>query len=330
MPFSVWARGDSSSANNAELNAENTTTTPTTLLTFEATVGGNETLNFNDGSPDPDTVVYVGSDPTPQTFTLEFGGYLPQSNKLADVNGVDLRGAEILVLTTESGDRFFFVKGSDGSLEWFDIMDAFPNGAHAITGIYTCYAAGTLIETPDGPRPVESLKHGDLVSCDDGGTARICLTTSRSFGAEELRCFPMLKPFVLRAGSLGGGAPDTDLTISALHRVLVRDHALSLLFGIDAAFIAVRDLPWAEPAPIKDMTYHHFLCDRHVCIRANGAESESLYPGDMMMKSLPEDELASITHILDDPDKKTAYPCLTAQEAAVWRAEVYSREKRTA
>ena len=62
MPREFWARGDSSNANNASLNNSNTNKQPTTLLTFEATAGGDEKLDYNDGNPDPDTVVWADYD----------------------------------------------------------------------------------------------------------------------------------------------------------------------------------------------------------------------------------------------------------------------------
>jgi len=329
MPFSVYARGDSSTANNSSLNVENTNQQATTLLTFEAAAGGDEKLEFNDGQPDPDTVVYVDGGSTALTFTMEFGGYLPQSNKLSNVNGTDLRGAEILVLTLENGDRFFFVVGSDGSTTWFDIMDDFPNGAHSIENVFACYAAGSMIDTPEGPKCVESLNIGDQVLTNKGRATRIRYVARRSFSAEEARLFAPLRPYTIPAGSLAPGVPSSDLTVSALHRVLVRDPDLERLFGLDAAFIAARDLPFARPATVAGLTYVHFLCDKHECVMANGCESESLFPGDVVQAALtPQD--AKIVRQIACGVTQTAYPCLTSREASVWAECLQSREKRTA
>ena len=330
MPFSVYARGDSSTANNASLNAQSTSQVPTTLLTFEAAAGGDETLEFNNGSPDPDTVVYVDGDTSnPLTFTLEFGGFLPQTNKLADVNGVDLRGEEILVLTLSNGDRYFFLKNSDGTMTWFDIMDDFPNGAHSIENTYTCYAAGTMIDTPAGPCAVETLRVGDQVLTNTGRPVIVRHVVSRDFTATEIGVFAPLRPLILPAGSITAGVPSADLTVSALHRILVRDSALEQLFGLEAAFVVARDLPWSRPAPITKLTYVHFLCDAHQCVIANGCESESLYPGDVALGAVPPEDSEALRAVFDDPGR-TAYPCLTAREAEVWRAAIQSREKRTA
>lgn len=332
MPFSVYARGDSSTANNASLNVQGTSTVPTTLLTFSAaSPTGDEKLEFNGGLPDPDTIVYLDGDlGTAYTFTLEFGGYLPNSNKLADVNGTDLRGEEILVLTLSTGQRYFFVIGSDGSATWLGIMDAFPNGAHSIGITYACYLAGTRIDTPTGPRPIEDIAVGDLVTGTAERPVPVRMIARRDYTADEVRAFVALRPLVLPAGSLGPGVPWADLTVSALHRILVRDAAVERLFGFRAAYVAARDLPDARPAPVRALSYLHLLCDAHECLTANGCPSESLYPGDVALASLGPAERARARAIAGDTARPTAYPCLTAREAAVWRDAVRSGRSRSA
>ena len=122
---------------------------------------------------------------------------------------------------------------------------------------------------------------------------------------------------------------DVDLTVSALHRILVRDGDLERLFGLDAAYVAARDLPFARPAPPADVTYVHILCDKHECILANGCESESLFPGDVLHAALSLEDLAIVRDIACGVTQ-TAYPCLTSQEAAVWAAAYCARERQSA
>lgn len=337
MPFSVWARGDSSSANNAEINSTNTNTQPTTLLTFEAVAGGDEVLEFNGGLPDPDTIVYVNGDTTtPLQFTLEFGGFLDATNKLRNVNGEDLRGAEVLVLTLETGERLFFLRnytfqpGDPEETEYFNLMEAFPNGAQPLAPgtQYVCFTAGTLIETPDGPVAVEALKPGDLVSGHAGGQGKVVFTAERTITSDEIRAFPKHRPVTIPAGHFAPGVPERDLTVSPLHRILVTGFGIERLFGHDAAFVAARDLPDVHIAPVDDVTYVHILTEAHMAVLANGCPAETLLPGDMALLALGPDARAEIETLVTD--RKAAYPCLTAREAAVWRAETQSREKRTA
>ncbi len=353
MALSVWARGDSSSANNASLNASNTNQQPTTLLTFSADTNndgsddGDLNLDFTlDGSVDPDTVIYLDTngdgtlDSGPISFTMEFGGTLPFTNKLNGVgpNNDDLRGQEILILTLDTGERLFFLRDAlfdpndaTASQDNFDIMDDFPNGAHDIGGLYVCFVAGTLIAAPTGQIPIEDLRVGDLVLTEHGQSKPIQHTASQTFTAAAIGAFPKLGPIVIPKGAIDGTTPTRDTFVSQNHRILLRDRDLAVLFGLDIAFVAARDLPYARAAAVTDTTYVHILCQDHSVITANGCESETLFPGDVALASMSAQDRATVLDILGpDIDQKTAYPCLTSKEASVWRAAVYSREKRTA
>lgn len=68
--ISFFARGDSNTANNAALNAQNTNTTPTTEITFSSGASGNLLLEPNGGNTDPDTTVIVNG--VEMSFTVKF------------------------------------------------------------------------------------------------------------------------------------------------------------------------------------------------------------------------------------------------------------------
>ncbi|MXQ07242.1 hypothetical protein GQ651_05225 [Alphaproteobacteria bacterium GH1-50] len=344
--LSFWARGDSNTANNASLNVETTNTTPTTLLTFE-TWGdnGDLSLDLNGGQPDPDTRVYLGDGTEPLEFTVEFRGILPGKNTLNGVGpgNADLRGKEVTIITLSTGERLFIVTDdSTLSLLSFDPDDAaakeaarqtmenFPNGAFALTNVVVCYAAGTLIATPEGPCPVEALTPGDLLVAADGAPVRVRLVVARTVHGIEMRIFETLRPVTLPAGLFGPGRPMRDLTVTPLHRILVEDPELDRLFGAARMYVHARDLPGALPAPPSDRTFVHVLCDRHAALIAEGIPSESLFPGDVALMRLSAAQRAEIDAALPERPRQTAFPCLTRKEAAVWRAAVQRREKRTA
>lgn len=356
MPLSVWARGDSSTAGNASLNASTTTQQPTTLLTFSADTNndgiddGDLKLDFTlDGSIDPDTVIYLDTDgdgvpdSEPITFTMELGGTLPNTSKLNGVgpNNTDLRGEEIVILVLEDGTRLFFLTSfffdPDGpnaateSQDTFDIMEDFPNGAHNLGNLFVCFVAGTAIDTPNGTIAIEDLKAGDLILTEGGGSAEVLYAASQTFSESSMRAFSKLRPIVVPRNAIAQNEPNADLLVSPLHRILIRDAELQILFGLDAAFIAARDLPYVRPAPFKDTTYVHVLCQDHSVIRANGCESETLFPGDVALSSVSPGARERIEATLENiGTQKTAYPCLTAQEASFWRDAVQRREKRIA
>ncbi len=291
MTYPVYyARGDSSSANNAALNAQGTTTTPVTTLEFRPTEGGDAILEYNGGLPDPDTVVFV--DGVEMTFTLEFSGTLPSSNKLSNVNGEDLRSTEITVITTEDGQRFFF--GSDGTLS-SATMDDFPNGAHAIgnvdttTSVAVCFGQGTRIATPTGDRLVESIESGDLVLNHLGQQVPVLWVAKRHISNAEMHSTPALAPILIKAGSLGCNLPDADLTLSKQHRILLSHPDHSLAFDCPDILMPAAYLPReiATVKPAKDgVTYYHLLFARHEIVISNGLMSESFQPGIVSINGL--------------------------------------------
>lgn len=296
MPFIFYARGDSSSANNAALNAQNTSTTPVTTLEFQPTTGGDVILDYNAGLTDPDTTVLING--VSYNFTMEFSGTLPGTNKLGNVNGNDLRGEEIAVITVEdypsAGDtqRFFFLTNGTTSLA---TMNSFPNGAHAIgnvdttTNVAICFARGTLIRTPDGDVPVEQLKIGDMVMNDAGQPVPLVWIAKSSWSGLDLVMDPTLRPIRIAQDSFGKGLPYRDLDLSPRHRVVVEDVITGLLFGTEKVLVPAKFLsaPLAQQfCPADGIEYYHLLLNDHEILISNGLETESFQPSTRAMKTL--------------------------------------------
>lgn len=97
-----------------------------------------------------------------------------------------------------------------------------------------CCIAGTLIRTPQGDRPVESLRPGDLVETFDGGSQSVTLV-----GSAQVAATGEAAPICLRAGTLGPHGP---LFVSPLHRFMIRDSLAAMLFGDAEVLVAARDL----------------------------------------------------------------------------------------
>ena len=169
----------------------------------------------------------------------------------------------------------------------------FPVAATAIPPSYlnpTCFAAGTLIDTANGPRPVETLAAGDLVLTRDRGVRPVAWTGGRHLDARHLDIAPNLRPIRIRAGALGPGLPATDLTVSPQHRILIRSKIAERICGASEALVAARHLcalPGIEVTnPPGGIGYYHILFDRHEVVRSNGAWTESLFTGPQAMASL--------------------------------------------
>ncbi|MGX9351026.1 Hint domain-containing protein [Shimia sp. W99] len=321
--ISFFARGDSNTANNSYLNAENTNSVPTTEITFSSGTSGNLKLQPNGGLPDPNTTVIING--VEMSFTVEFSGTLPNSNKLKNVNGEDLRGEPIVVITTEDGQRLFLFPNGVSQAT----MDAFPNGAHDLNGwsdvvsIPICFVRGTLIDTPRGPVPVERLIIGDRVTTEAGGSAEIRWIAERRMSQADLLLEPQYRPICIRAGQLGKGMPRRDLWVSPQHRILFRGWQAEILFREAAVlFPAVSFARFggqvADPAGGVD--YFHLMFEQHEVIMAEGLGAESLYPGDQAIASLTPAARArmarAFSHLEGDWSEygPLARPCLTRWE----------------
>lgn len=144
-----------------------------------------------------------------------------------------------------------------------------------------CFAAGTLIQTPDGPKPVEHIGPGHYVTTINGRKA-----TVRWVGQRRYRIHENNRPIRFRAGAIGN---TRDLIVSPQHRILVRDWRVSLLFGLSGALIAAQEFVNGSDVVFEDVefvTYVHLLFDRHEIILSEGAPTESLYPGPCALNNL--------------------------------------------
>ena len=322
--ISFFARGDSNTANNAALNANNTNQTPTTEITFSSGVDGDLWLEPNGGNPDPDTTVIVNG--VEMTFTLNFFGTLPNTNKLSNVNGVDLRGEPVIVITTEDGQRLFFLPSAPGEVT----MDAFPNGAHDLdaftstTSIPVCFVSGSGILTPSGERAVDELRIGDHVTTYQGKARPIRWITRRHLSFADLLAAPHFRPVCLPKGMFGRLGPHRDLWLSPQHRFLFRGWEAELLFRNDEVLVPAASCRGLSQAPNPDVaggvTYYHLFLDRHEILLANGLPCESLYPGESALASLTDDARRDLAlHFQEYGDNwqgygSTARLCLTRRE----------------
>ena len=145
-----------------------------------------------------------------------------------------------------------------------------------------CFVEGTLVETDLGLVDVQQLEIGDWVKTADHGyqPLRSCLKKHVDVNAladEKLR------PVRITAGSLGHGLPNRDLLVSRQHRMVVFSKICERMFGVREAMVpAIRliELPGIFiDNQRKAVTYHHLVFDQHEVIFAEGAPTESFYPG---------------------------------------------------
>ena len=186
--------------------------------------------------------------------------------------------------------------------------------------LYVCFAKGTLIETPDGPRFVDTLRTGDLVSTLDHGPQPI-----RWIGSKSVPGTGANAPVRIAAGALGNIRP---LVVSQNHRMLITGPAAELLFGEAEVLVAAKHLVNDRTiviAPCPEVTYFHFLCDRHQIVFAEGCPAESLFPGAQTLGTVDpaaRDEILTLIPELELPRQDAALSryALSRIEAAAMRA----------
>lgn len=153
-------------------------------------------------------------------------------------------------------------------------------------GELVCFARGTLIRTPRGDIPVEELRVGDRVVTLDHGAQPIVWMSSRAI------LFPTIEdaPIEIRKDAFGPDRPFADTRVSPRHCLLRQDPSYRLLFDTSEVLMAARDcVDGADVTRIagsKAIEYHHFMCEGHEIIWANGLPSESFFPGKVARRSL--------------------------------------------
>ena len=192
-----------------------------------------------------------------------------------------------------------------------------------------CFARGTLISTPSGRVPIETLSVGDTVETLDG-KAEIRWIGSRKYNAASLIQNQKLRPIRISAGALGNGLPERDLLVSRQHRMLASSKIVSRVCGASEALIsAIRltELPgiFIEER-IQDVEYFHLLFDRHDIVFAEGAPSESLLTGPEAMKTLPAEAQQELRTIFPEllivdhtPKPARAIPSVIQQKKIIAR-----------
>lgn len=158
-----------------------------------------------------------------------------------------------------------------------------------INGV-ACFVAGTLIDTPDGARPIQTLEPGDLVLTHEGEARPIRWVGGRVVTTPELEANPKLRPVRIRAGALGAGLPLRDLLVSRQHRILVRSKIAERIFGTPEVLVPAIRLVQLEGISVEtavtQVGYFHLLFDRHEVVLSEGAPSESLFAGHEALKTV--------------------------------------------
>ena len=240
-----------------------------------------------DGLPDQSFVVTDGARRFTVTLIEPGGGARPL---LMFAGAIPPRDAELWVV--------------DHSLARAAVPENLAPGTNVI-----CFTPGTPIATPEGPRPVETLRPGDRVQTKDDGGQDILWVGRRRMSGARLFAMPELRPVRIAAGALGEHRPDGALLVSPGHRVVLRGPVARELFNEPEVLVAARDLVNGRTVRVDldapHVTYIHLLLPRHEVLWANGVETESFHPAGASLETLDAEDrarlLSALPEIGEDP-----------------------------
>lgn len=265
-----------------------------------ATYRSNSPIDFSNpqvSASDPSVVYYTGTFPLSTGNQRDAVALVDGAGNLVEIVGWGNDDTFTLIGGTAGGQQISSANSNyagDNNQDWYSRSpDGVWDGSNESTdsGLPSdlqpysppCFTAGTLIDTPDGRRCVETLEPGDWVLNYKGqerqvrciGRRRIQL--SKPSGAERLR------PVIIRAAAFGKGYPDHALRVSPQHRIVVSGALCELHFGAEEVLVAAKHLINGTTI-VRDMAcasveYVHILLDQHEILVSNGLPSESYQPG---------------------------------------------------
>jgi len=211
----------------------------------------------------------------------------------------------------------FTITGTDGGSSDDDSVTV---------NILICLCAGTMVDTPDGPRTVESLSTGDLISTADNGPVELQWIGSRKVTPSEFTLSPDLRPVRISQGALGKDMPIRDLSVSPNHHVMIRDWRALMMFGEEEVLVPAKALvngdTIATDTGVSQTEYFHLLFDTHQIIWTDGAPTESFFPGPYSLKMLAPEKRFELLELFPNLSEENGYGeaarlCLTPREGQV-------------
>ncbi|MBO9453822.1 Hint domain-containing protein [Paracoccus sp. R12_1] len=251
---------------------------------FDGLFSYNATLNYFDGTTS-NSVVLVAQMTNGDMYLV------PPSSAAAENPALTAKAISSVRLTSAESDQTFNLSRDRQVPE------------------FACFAAGTLIETPEGTVPVEALAVGDLVTTADGGPRSIRWVGSARI---DLTRASHLRPVRISSGALGPDQPSRDLVVSPQHRILIRSAIAQRMFGTTEVLVAAKQLLQIDGIDtaddMADVTYVHFMFDAHQLVCSNGAMTESLFTGPQAMKSVGAEARREILELFPEIEATPAEP----------------------
>ncbi|MDR3663152.1 MAG: Hint domain-containing protein, partial [Mycobacterium sp.] len=177
------------------------------------------------------------------------------SDQIVNGNTLELLGSG----NSDLGSLVFRSKAGDAPLG--------ATGMAAAAAQMACFATGTLIETVDGKRAVETLAVGDEVVTLLGGPGRIVWVGSRAVDCARHPRPEAVWPVRIAAGAFGDNVPARELFVSPDHGVFVNGVLVPAKLLINGTNIVQMKR--------HRIVYYHVELPEHAVILAEGLTVES-------------------------------------------------------
>lgn len=186
-----------------------------------------------------------------------------------------------------------------------------PNTQMPVTDLGpACFTPGILIDTADGPRPVETLEEGCLVVTRDHGLQPLRWIARRTTDGTGSHA-----PIRLCKGAIGN---DRDMIVSPQHRFVIEGWRAELFFGQDEVLVAAKHLVNGDTIhvhKVDQVEYLHLVFDAHEIVFAEGCATESFDIGGDLALYDPDIRAGIAAHIGASRFRATARPVARAHEA---------------
>ena len=228
------------------LNADSVAATQT--ITFQDNLGG--VLYVSAGKLGGFHAVvnpFIGTPPTTTTDRIVLNGIAGFTDSIS---------ADGKTLTVFSNG------GSVGS-----VLFTAPVSAAYTQALVQCFAAGTRIDTMNGPVSVETLSVGDQVVTVLGGSGTIVWAGSRVIDCTRHPRPEAVWPVRIECGAFGDNMPVRDLLLSPDHAVYVDGVLIPAKHLINGTTVTQQEM--------SKVVYHHIELERHDVVLAEGLPAET-------------------------------------------------------
>lgn len=195
-----------------------------------------------------------------QGDTIELAGFQSGASMSGTLIG------NVLTMVSEAGPTTITFASDPGVLDFVPVSEGNSGKTYEIVAP-PCFRAGTFLLTPNGPRPVETLRKGDLLVTHGGAIRPIVWHGQRRIDCRKHPRPEMVWPILIARDAFGRGVPSRDLYLSPDHALYCDGNLIPAKFLING--VSVRQVA------VQTVIYHHVELESHDVIWADTLPAET-------------------------------------------------------